>query len=212
MKNTAQPLSGQLLRNHRCHLLLVARFAFVTIALIGLLALTPATNAQADTPIMREGDNVIETNLRDVNNEPVSLTSPDRPTLITFIFTRCAAMEFCPRMNARFEALQSSATHPDTPKFRLLSITLDPEHDRPERLKEFSKVINADPDVWNFATGSKEEIDRLTKAFRVFRESKDGTINHTLCTALIRPDGTIAKIWRGNFWEVEDALATLRNL
>lgn len=177
---------------------------------IALLVFTPTASAQPDTPSLREGDTLITTNLRDVNNEPIALSAPDRPTLVTFIFTRCAAMEFCPRMNARFEALQARSSEPGTPEFRLLSITLDPEHDRPDRLKEFAEAIGADPEVWAFATGSKEEIDRLTKAFRVFREEKDGTLNHTLCTALILPNGTIQKIWRGNFWEAEDALNAIR--
>lgn len=182
------------------------------IALIWLIAVAPLTVTASEITAIREGDYVMNTNLVDENGDPVQLSTQDRPTIATFIFTRCAAMEFCPRMNASFEALQASATKPDTPKFRLLSITLDPEHDGSERLKEFGDAIGANPKVWNFATGEKTEIDRLTKAFRVFREKKDGTINHTLCTALIRSDGTIEKIWRGNFWKPEDILAELRSI
>jgi protein SCO1/2 len=53
-------------------------------------------------------------------------------------------------------------------------------------------------------------LPSLTKNFRVFTESKDGVLNHTLCTALIRPDGSVEKIWRGNFWKPQEVLARLR--
>ncbi len=133
-----------------------------------LVACSFTTLLGAEVPTLREGDSVVEAELLDEEGAPVDQSVPDRPTLVTFIFTRCAATEFCPRMNERFEALQKAATDGEASPFPLLSITLEPEHDRPDRLKEFGEAIGAQPDVWNFATGSTREIDRLTEAFRVF--------------------------------------------
>lgn len=180
------------------------------LVLAGLLgALAAAVPAQAET--IRDGDSAPEIQLLDEQGKPMQLHSEERLTVMTFIFTRCAAMEFCPKMNSKFNELQAAIQKEAlTDHARLLSITLDPEFDRPERLKEFSEAIEADPAIWNFATGSKEQIDALTKDFRVFTENKDGVLNHTLCTALIRPDGTVEKIWRGNFWKPEEVLARLR--
>jgi len=114
-------------------------------------------------------------------------------------------------MNSKFNELQAAIQKEDLKeRVRLLSITLDPEFDRPEHLKEFGEAIKADPAIWNFATGSKAQIDALTKDFRVFRENKEGVLNHTLCTALIRPDGTLEKIWRGNYWKPEDVLEKIK--
>lgn len=183
---------------------------FGRLILVGLLgALAGAAPAQAET--IRDGDSAPEIQLLDEQGKSVQLHSENRLTVMTFIFTRCAAMEFCPKMNSKFNELQAAIQKEAlTDQARLLSITLDPEFDRPERLKEFSEAIEADPAVWNFATGSKKQIDALTKDFRVFTEDKDGVLNHTLCTALIRPDGTVEKIWRGNFWKPEEVLARLR--
>lgn len=183
---------------------------FGRLILVGLLgALAGAVPAQAET--IRDGDSAPEIQLLDEQGKPIQLHSEERLTVMTFIFTRCAAMEFCPKMNSKFNELQAAIQKEAlTDHARLLSITLDPEFDRPERLKEFSEAIEADPAVWNFATGSKKQIDALTKDFRVFTEDKDGVLNHTLCTALIRPDGTVEKIWRGNFWKPEEVLARLR--
>ncbi|NBB79798.1 MAG: redoxin domain-containing protein [Verrucomicrobia bacterium] len=181
-------------------------------ALATLLALLTATiPAQAET--VRDGDTAPEAQLLNEQGKPTQLHAEGRATVMTFIFTRCAAMEFCPKMNSKFNELQAAIQKEGLQdQARLLSITLDPEFDRPERLKEFSEAMEIDPAVWNFATGSKAQIDRLTKDFRVFTETKDGVLNHTLCTALVRPDGTVEKIWRGNFWKPDDVLAKLRSL
>jgi len=178
--------------------------------LVGWIALSaPDTlGRDAETPTLREGDSVFAAELVDENGDPTALSDSDRPTLLTFIFTRCAAMEFCPRMNQSFEEIQKGLKRRDG-DLRLLSITLDPEFDRPERMKAFSETVGADPSIWTFATGDPGEIDRLTEAFRIFRERKDGVLNHTLCTAWIDPDGTIRKIWRGNRWEAEDVFAEM---
>ncbi len=44
---------------------------------------------------------------------------------------------------------------------KLLTLTTDPENDRPEVLKKFGERFNARFDRWTFLTGSKEGIARL---------------------------------------------------
>jgi len=172
---------------------------------LGALAFAPLMASAS----LREGDTVPEVELLDENAKPVELAVEGRPTLITFIFTRCAAMEFCPRMAKQFESLQEALQKADRSDLRLLSITLDPEHDQPALLKQYGEAVGADPAIWNFATGEVETIDNLTREFRVYRDRQGGVLNHGLCTALIRPDGTIAMILRGNAWTTEEVLASL---
>jgi protein SCO1/2 len=83
---------------------------------------------------------------------------------------------------------------------RLLSITLDPNYDTREVLKEYGAFHHADPHIWTFATGNEKEVEALTRAFSVYRQTEGGTISHGLATALINRDGNIDKIWRGNAW------------
>lgn len=175
-----------------------------------LLACLPLVLHAQSVPTLHEGDTVFQADLIDENGEGIALADPDKNTIVTFIFTRCAAMEFCPKMNTQFEALQARAQDDSALNPRLISISLDPEFDRPERLRVYGKAIGADPAIWHFATGTTEEIDRLTKAFRVHRDDSEGVLNHTLCTALIAPDGTIQRIWRGNAWEVDGVIDALK--
>ena len=69
------------------------------------------------------------------------------------------------------------------------------------------EAVGADPSIWNFATADAATIDSLTRDFRVHRNNEGGVLNHTLCTALISPDGTVKRIWRGNAWTTEEVLA-----
>jgi protein SCO1/2 len=77
---------------------------------------------------------------------------------------------------------------------------LDPDYDTPTILSDYSAFHHADPKIWTFATGDGNEIDWLTSAFSVYRQTEGGTISHGLATALINRNGTIERIWRGNAW------------
>lgn len=89
------------------------------------------------------------------------LLAEDRPTLVQFIFTSCTTI--CPVMGAVFGGAQTdiAALAPD---YRMVSISIDPEYDTPERLREFAAKQNANPE-WVLLTGSKEAVMQATKAF-----------------------------------------------
>ena len=176
---------------------------------------TPRTSTGKTAARLREGDVVPDFQLITEAGQP--LTSghlTDKYTVLTFIFTRCPVPEYCPALAQRFGALQKILQTQFSPaasaQVRLLSITLDPEFDRPEILAAYGEAVGADPTLWNFATGDKEVIDVLTKAISVYTERNGITLDHTLCTALIGPDGRVTQIWRGNGWALEELTQALR--
>jgi protein SCO1/2 len=158
---------------------------------------------------LKEGDDMPRFSLANQNSERISLdTFRGRPFVLTFVFTRCPLPNFCPLMSTNFEELQTaiktgSGALADT---RLLSVTLDPGFDTPEVLKIYAGYHHADLRVWLFATGDEKEIDALTRAFSVYRQTEGGTISHGLATALIDKDGKIAKLWRGNAWKPDEVI------
>jgi protein SCO1/2 len=131
-----------------------------------------------------------------------------QPLVLTFIFTRCPVPNFCPLMSKNFQELQAGIRNLPQPldQTHLLSITIDPKFDTPAVLKDYAAGYGADPRTWTFATGGKETIDELVARFAVQRELEGGTIGHGLATALIGPDGTVAKIWRGNGWSAKEVV------
>ena len=135
---------------------------------------------------LKEGDEMPPFSLTNQNGERISLdTFRGQPFVLTFVFTRCPVPNFCPRMSNNFEELQTSIkTGSDSlAKTRLLSVTLDPDYDTPKILSEYASFHHADSKIWTFATGDQRNIDSLTRAFSVYRQTEGGTISHGLATA-----------------------------
>ena len=180
---------------------------------LGKAAPPPSTAAKVTR--LRPGDALPPLTLLDEHDRPLTLaTLQGRFTLVTFIFTRCPVPEFCPAMAMKFGAIQnrieqSPRAASGEPSLLLLSITLDPEFDRPAILAAYGKGIGANPEIWNFATGDAAEIANLARRFAVFTERKGVTLDHTLCTALVGPDGRVREIWRGNGWSSDEVFAFL---
>jgi protein SCO1/2 len=174
----------------------------------------PGDTARAER--LKEGDPLPDFQLVDDQNRPISrMTFAGAPCVLTFLFTRCPIPNFGPLMSKNFRELQETlAGNPKLQRTQLLSISFDPEYDTPEQLAKYATNHRAADDrvSWRFATGSKEEIAKLTAAFAVSVQPEGGTLSHGLATVLVDPHGVIRKIWRGNGWqpaEVIEALAPL---
>jgi protein SCO1/2 len=82
-----------------------------------------------------------------------------RVWIADFIFTRCRTT--CPLMTSEMARLTDELAA--GPELRLVSVTVDPEHDTPEVLSGFGRRYGADGDRWLFLTGDKEAIYDLTR-------------------------------------------------
>lgn len=96
--------------------------------------------------------------LTDQNGE--SFTNADLDSNIyvaSFFFATCPTI--CPKMATNM--LQVQDRFRDRKDFKLLSITVNPEHDTPEVLKEYAQEVHAMEDKWTFLTGEKDSIYQL---------------------------------------------------
>lgn len=76
--------------------------------------------------------------------------------IINAFFTSCTSV--CPPMNRNLEHIQSWLGDRLERKVRLISLSVDPERDTPERLHEYSRRFHARPG-WYFLTGEKKNIE-----------------------------------------------------
>ena len=81
-----------------------------------------------------------------------------RPWIADFIFTRCPAS--CPMMTARMARLDREL--PQDAAVRLVSFSVDPEHDTPAVLQRYAESFKA-PARWLFLTGDGRQIYRLSR-------------------------------------------------
>ena len=100
----------------------------------------------------------------------------------------------------------SEAAEADSaPKRRvhLISVSFDPATDTPQVLKQHARMLQADPNMWTFLTGARDDIDRFAARFGVsVARALDGqeNITHTLRTAIVDADGRLVKGYVGNEW------------
>lgn len=138
------------------------------------------------------------------------------PTVLTFIYTRCPFPDFCPAIDSRFVALQEAITaNPALKGVRLLSISLDPEFDRPPVLQAHADKLGADPKVWQFVTGEADAILALGRRFgldvrRTGSEAVD--IEHNLRTVVIGADGRVVSMLTGTRWQASEVVEMLRGI
>lgn len=114
-----------------------------------------------------------------------------RLVAVNFIFTTCTTV--CPVMGARTARLQS-LLGARAAEVSLISISIDPKNDTPERLAAWSRRFNAKPG-WTLVTGEKGEIERLLRAFGV---ASADPASHTPMLLIGDPSGG---------WERVDGLA-----
>jgi cytochrome oxidase Cu insertion factor (SCO1/SenC/PrrC family) len=88
---------------------------------------------------------------------------------INFIFTTCTTI--CPPLTANFRRVQQSLAQGEHP-VQLISISVDPSTDTPERLRDFAGKFKAGPG-WTFVTGDKADIDSILQEFGVAIANKN---------------------------------------
>jgi protein SCO1/2 len=93
-----------------------------------------------------------------------TITESGKPVIVDFIFTTCTTI--CPVLSAGFSNLRTELGE-NANRVQLVSISIDPENDRPEQLKEYLSRFNSG-EGWEFLTGSRDDIGRVLKAFDAF--------------------------------------------
>lgn len=120
----------------------------------------------------------------------------------TFIFTRCPFPTFCPRLSSNFEtAQQQLKTINGAPtNWHMLSITIDPDYDTPERLKEYSTRYHADPQHWDYLTAPLIDITAIGEQFglQFWRANPAEPINHNVRSVVVDANGIIQWITPDN--------------
>jgi len=103
----------------------------------------------------------------------------DKVVAINFIFTRCT--DSCPLETARLKQVQKLLGDRVGSDVFFYSISIDPEADTPEVLKEYAGKFKVGPG-WQFLTGNKDEITLLRQKLGLFIKGVDDgqTKDHNL--------------------------------
>ena len=109
---------------------------------------------------------------------------------VTFIYTFCTAT--CPVLTPMMSFVQDQLGPNFGTKIAFVSISVDPERDTPEVLKEYGQAFGANLAGWAFLTGTPDAIRDVTRRYGVFAsKTANGEVDHTFLTSIVDPSGIL---------------------
>jgi protein SCO1 len=150
--------------------------ALCLLGLTGPARATPATTVAPATPSPEaiQGLRIPDVSLTDQEGRPVRFYSDlvkGRVVAINFIFTSCTTI--CPPLGANFAKLRQSLGERAGREVQLISVSVDPANDTPQRLKAWAQKFGFGPG-WTLVTGEKGEVDRLRKSLGSYTADATG--------------------------------------
>jgi protein SCO1/2 len=143
---------------------------------------------------------------------PVALASlRGKVVAVTFIYTGCP--DICPLLTQKMVDVQDALGADFGAKIAFVSISLDPERDTPEVLKEYAQFWGANLAGWSFLTGSPEAVRDVSRRYGVFFAKKeDGSVDHTQLTTLVDVDGQMRVQYLGARFDPDEFRHDLMSL
>ncbi|MEO8258092.1 MAG: SCO family protein [Acidobacteriota bacterium] len=177
---------------------------------------TAAPTASSGFELLKPGEAVPDASFVDQSGKKRRFSSfKGSPVLMTFIYTKCPMPTFCPLMDQHFATIQKKLKDDPALKGRvhLVSVSFDPIVDTPPVLKAHAQTLGADLNTWTFLTGDRDDVDQFAARFGVSvarSQTDQRDITHNLRTALVDGGGKLVKVYIGNEWTPDQAIADVK--
>jgi Uncharacterized protein SCO1/SenC/PrrC, involved in biogenesis of respiratory and photosynthetic systems len=146
-----------------------------------------------------------------------------RVTVMSFIYTRCAATKACPFATGVLRQLhQESQNDPALSKgMRLISISFDPAMDTPQRMADYSTLARSERPAaeWKFlTTRSQAQLQPILESYgqavnkRANPNDPQGPLYHILRVFLIDANGNVRNIYSSDTLDPRLVLADVKTL
>jgi len=181
----------------------------------------PVPGSYALPIVKAAGDGVV----LDEGGKPLRLRelTRGRVTVMSFIYTRCAAAKACPYATGVLLELHGASGRDAAlaRELRLVSMSFDPANDTPDRMAAYAALARQTPAAapWHFVTArSQAELNPILAAYGQAVDKKKnpldptGPLNHTLRVFLIDGDGNIRNIYSSGTLDVRLVLADIKTL
>jgi cytochrome oxidase Cu insertion factor (SCO1/SenC/PrrC family) len=133
---------------------------------------TPSPTPAAGAALTFSSSKIPNTRILDQNGKQLNFYDDlikGKTVAVNFIFTTCTTV--CPPLTATFRKVQQTASERGL-DVKLVSVSVDPVVDTPERLRAFAEKFNAGQS-WTFVTGEKGDIDALLQSLGVAVTNKN---------------------------------------
>jgi protein SCO1/2 len=130
---------------------------------------------------------------------------------VTFIYTSCT--DTCPMLTALMARVQDQLGQDFGERIAFVSITVDPDRDTPEVLKQYADTFGADLKGWAFLTGAPAAIRDVTHRYGVFAaKTANGDVDHTFLTSIVDRNGVLRVQYLGVRFDPDEFRRDLLNL
>ena len=182
----------------------------VAITLVVMSSLFTAAGCRSGSTTEGSASVLTDTKLVDQNGNTVELSSlKGKPLVVDFIYTSCPGP--CLMETAKFANVALRLGSDLGSKVTLVSITVDPEHDGPKQLLDYSRQQGADEKGWYFLTGGPGDIDQALAGFKLSRQIEpDGSVGHLVDMMLVGPDGRLVREYNGQIVKAQDIVEDVK--
>jgi protein SCO1/2 len=162
--------------------------AFLAVALLASPAALAAPAGGEPLPVIGPAPDFT---LTSQDQMPVALASlRGKVVAVSFLYTACP--DICSLLTQKLVEVQDALGEDFGRKIAFVSITVDPEHDTPEVLKEYAMAWEAKPAGWSFLTGQPATVRDVVRRYGVFAvKNAEGFVDHNLVTSLVDPRGML---------------------
>ena len=152
--------------------------------------------------------------LPDIEGHPVRLESyRGQVLLLAFVFTSCKTV--CPMISRQMAQLQAGLRQDGVfgKRASMLSVTIDPETDSIDALKQYAANLGADAAGWRFLREERAALKAVLKAYDEWsRLLPEGEMDHPARVYLIDREGRIREIYSLAFFDHRQVLLDIRAL
>ena len=145
-------------------------FRNITIIILLFLLLSCGDNFEIIEDLKYSDYQLIDS---DSNNVVFPKLIKDKIGVVGYIFTNCP--DICPMTTNNMRLVQEQLKSAKIDNVEFVSISFDPDVDKPSVLRDFTRVRNLDLSNWDFLTGNKNTIEELLKKVGVIAIVGDST-------------------------------------
>ncbi|WP_323756274.1 SCO family protein [Roseivirga sp.] len=160
-----------------------------------LMSSCGSQNNQETTEVRKEISELSIYNLPSVwtsqNNEQTELKDLRGDVLVmVMIYTTCQVA--CPRLVADMRDIESKLPNNKKDNVKFVLVSIDPETDTPERLKEFAIENQMDSDQWLFLRGSEEDTREFAAVLAVnYKKISPIDFSHSNIISVFNQEGEL---------------------
>ena len=146
----------------------------------------------------------------------------DKLVLLSFIYSTCSDINGCPLATAVFHKINNRLQKEPqlAKKLRLLTLSFNPEHDKPKAMRQYAKGFSNDIVDWKFLTTQSEQqlkpiLDHYQQSIQKIYDDKGnftGTFSHILRVYLIDTNKSIRNIYSVSFLHADTLINDVKTL